>query len=117
LDEVSARGGLERLEQLVGRFLEAESWLVERKTKNGGSKPIDVRGFVKKLSLGGDQPLTELRRAGGTGPLVGLALQVRILGTGGVRPSDVVHAVFGEPNVPHAAVRSRLLHGEMPAWE
>jgi radical SAM-linked protein len=111
--EVDGLGGPEALVDLVGRFLGRTTAVVERASQ-GRTKSVDVRGFVEELGLGGDGAL---ERAGATARLVALTVRVRIPGSGAVRPAEVVEAVVGAPGIPHAAVRTKLLCGDHPAWD
>jgi radical SAM family uncharacterized protein/radical SAM-linked protein len=111
--EVDGLGGPAALAGLVSRFLGLDTALVER-TVRGQKRPIDARGFVEKLELGGEDVF---ERVGATACLVALTVKVRIPGSGAVRPAEVIEAVVGKEGTPHAAVRTKLLCGDHPAWD
>ena len=107
LGEIDGRQGLEAR---VRAFLEAETAPVRRNIKGIG-KIIDVRSYVKALSVGGDADRALLADAGLVGSMVPLAVEVRLGPSGATKVSEIVEAVTGDAAFPHKAVRTALLGG------
>lgn len=77
ITEGAARAGAER-------FMESESWPVERVDREGASRQIDLRPHVLALSVEGTT----------------LAMRLRLGRPGAARPREVVAAVLGRPGDP-----------------
>jgi len=103
-------GGQAWLAESVQRFLEATEWKVRREIE-GLAKYVDVRSFVTSARIGGNDAQLEARRAGLVGDLMLIEVDAKILGSGGVKTTEIVHALTGGSDVPHRAVRAAL-YGE-----
>jgi len=75
------------------------------------AKYVDVRAFVTDARMGGAQALDEVARAGLMGDLVVVEVHVKILGSGGVKTTELAQALTGDAAFPHRAVRAEL-YGE-----
>jgi radical SAM family uncharacterized protein/radical SAM-linked protein len=111
------RGGEAWLAGEVDRLRASVEHKVVRRI-DGIGKSVDVRSFIRSITLGGDEGGDLLARAGLVGDLVPLLVDVEIRGSGSVKISEVVEALAGEsaPSVggpapvelPHRAVRVSL---------
>ena len=104
------RGGEEELAAGLARFLASPEHKVRREIE-GLAKYVDVRSYVTHASIGGAEAHAEARRAGLVGDLVFLAFDVKILGSGGVKTTELVEAITGDTAFPHRAIRAAL-YGE-----
>jgi radical SAM-linked protein len=108
---VRERGGVAFVEQAIAEFL-AKPELIIRRNIDGLGKKVDVRRFVRGLSVGADAERAELSRAGLLGELLPLVAVVELGPTGSAKAAEVVEALFG-PGFPHKAVRVALLAGQL----
>jgi radical SAM-linked protein len=104
---IAAQGGETWLADGVERLLAASEWKVRREIE-GLAKYVDVRSFVTEARLGGSESLRETARAGLIGDLVVVELDVKLLGSGGVKATELAEAITGEQGFPHRAVRAAL---------
>jgi hypothetical protein len=104
LDEL---GGPGWLEARVEDFLRASEHKVRREVK-GLAKYVDVRSYVTRARVGGEDARRAVRRAGLVGDFTVLEVDVKILGSGGVKTVEIVEAITGNANVPHRSIRDRL---------
>jgi len=102
-------GGQRVLAEKIGEFL-ARSEAKVRRDVSGVGKMIDVRHFVKAMSLGDDASLEAIARAGIVGSTVPLEVTIAISPNGSSKVSEVVEALFGAP-LEHLGVRVALLAG------
>jgi radical SAM family uncharacterized protein/radical SAM-linked protein len=101
----------------------AEAWLAERcraameattlpirRSIEGIGKTVDVRAFLERAEVGGEDAKRALDRAGICGDLVAIDVDVAITGSGAVKSSEVAAALLGADGVapPHRAVRVEL---------
>jgi radical SAM-linked protein len=107
---VADRGGEQWLRDGIARFLQAPECKVRREIE-GLAKYVDVRSFVNSARLGSDDARAEARRAGLLGDLLLIDVDVKILGSGGVKTNEMVQAFTAASDVPHRAVRTAL-YGE-----
>jgi radical SAM family uncharacterized protein/radical SAM-linked protein len=82
-----------------------------RREIDGLAKYVDVRSFVTDLAIGGERAASDVRRAGVLGELVALEVDVKILGSGGVKTAEMVEAISGDAGFHHRAIRVAL-YGE-----
>lgn len=84
-----------------------------RRQLDGIAKIIDVRSFLKQMNVVPSNEVGLLSRAGLVGDLVVVSADVAILGSGAVKSSEIVSALFGDEMPPHRAMRVEL-YGEGP---
>jgi radical SAM family uncharacterized protein/radical SAM-linked protein len=110
LDEL---GGKAWLESGLDRFLQAPERKVRREIE-GLAKYVDVRSYVTRARVrGGDattggDALAGARRAGLIGDFTAIEVDVKILGSGGVKTVEIVEAVTDHPGLPHRAIRTAM---------
>jgi radical SAM family uncharacterized protein/radical SAM-linked protein len=104
---LDALGGEAWLRDRMQAAMAAGSLVVVRRI-DGIGKRVDVREFVRSLTVGDDGAVASLARAGIAGDLVALAAEVEVRGSGGVKIGEVVEAVTGDAELPHRAVRVAL---------
>ena len=71
------------------------------------SKVVDVRAFIRSLTVGGAEVERAVAQAGIRGDLVGVVATVTISPNGAVKSAEIAEALL--PEVPHQAVRTRVL--------
>jgi radical SAM-linked protein len=106
-EAIAELGGEAALEERIGNFLRRTEARVVRRIQGVG-KAVDVRSFVRSLTLGGQDALAA---AGVVGRVVPLQTEVVISQSGAAKVSELVEAVLGDPRFPFVAVRSALLAG------
>jgi radical SAM family uncharacterized protein/radical SAM-linked protein len=106
----SERGGAASIERAIQLFLDKSELRVMRKLQGLG-KQVDVRRFVKRLSLAEPQLDSAIEAAGLIGSFVVIDATVGLGPEGSVKVAEIVEALFGEP-LPHQGVRLQLLCGE-----
>jgi radical SAM-linked protein len=110
-DVVEAEGGRDAIRQRIETFLQQEKVVVRRQIQGVG-KLVNVRGYVSELRLGEEHAETVLARAGIVGRVHALETTIQITQTGSAKVSELVQALFGRADVPHHAVRARMVAGE-----
>jgi len=100
-------GGVAGLNDRVTEFMACSEHKLRRDIEGIG-KVVDVRSYVRSVSLAAD-PATLLERAGMLGDLVALEAELSITQTGTAKVTEVVEAIVGERGFPHQAVRIALL--------
>jgi radical SAM family uncharacterized protein/radical SAM-linked protein len=103
---IEPRGGEAWLRGRVAWALAAGELPVVRRI-DGIGKRVDVRAFLRAIEVDSEGG-PGLARAGVVGDLVPVAVEVAVLGSGGVKIAEVIEAVCGDPEVPHRAVRVAL---------
>jgi radical SAM family uncharacterized protein/radical SAM-linked protein len=103
-------GGVPELERRMAEFL-AKTECTIRRDVEGLGKMVNVRQFVEKMSLGGDDSRELLERAGLIGRMIAVDVTIEIGQRGSAKVSEVVEALFGVRDFPHRGVRSALLAG------
>jgi radical SAM-linked protein len=106
---VAEAGGLNYLQVAIDEFLAKPEFIVRRNI-DGLGKKVDVRRFVRAVTIGGDAERDELLRAGLLGDLVPVQAVVELGPSGSAKAAEVAEALFG-PTFPHKAVRAQLLAG------
>jgi radical SAM family uncharacterized protein/radical SAM-linked protein len=104
---LAEHGGEAWLADRVSSFMDESEHKVRREI-DGLAKYVDVRSFVTHAVIGGDAAAREVRRAGVLGDLVILEVDVKILGSGGVKTAEIVEAVTGDAGFAHRAIRAAL---------
>ena len=104
---LAAQGGEAWLGAAVQRFLAAPEYKVRREI-DGLAKYVDVRSFVTGARIAGSEAAEETARAGLVGDLVVVEVDVKLLGSGGVKAVEIAEAITGEHGFPHRAVRAAL---------
>jgi radical SAM-linked protein len=99
---LAERGGDAWVRERVGHVRAASSLTVVRRIAGVG-KRVDVREYLERIDLGG-APL--LARAGITGDVLALTIDVAIRGSGSVKISEVMETLG---DVEYHAVRAQLL--------
>jgi radical SAM-linked protein len=103
-------GGVPELERRMAEFL-AKTECKVRRDVEGLGKMVDVRRFVQKIQLGGDESREQLERAGLIGRMIAVDVTIEIGQQGSAKISEVVEALFGVRDFPHRGVRTALLAG------
>ncbi len=103
-------GGVPELERRMAEFL-AKTECSIRRDVEGLGKMVNVRQFVQKMALGGDDSRGLLERAGLIGRMIAIDVTIEIGQRGSAKVSEVVEALFGTRDFPHRGVRSALLAG------
>jgi radical SAM family uncharacterized protein/radical SAM-linked protein len=103
-------GGESWLEQCVARFLGSSEHKVRREL-DGLAKYVDVRAFVSGARMGGSDAQESARRAGFVGDFALLEVDVKVLGSGGVKTAEIVEAITAGSGLTHRAIRTAL-YGE-----
>ena len=106
LDEL---GGSEALTERIASFLALGEARVRREV-SGIGKMVDVRSYVKAMTLGGEPSRAALVRAGVVGRTFPLDVTIAITPSGSTKVSEVVEALFGAPH-EHLGVRVALVAG------
>jgi radical SAM-linked protein len=104
---LAGAGGDAWLAAGVERFLAASEWKVRREI-DGLAKYVDVRSYVTGARIGGRSAAEEMARAGLLGDLATVEVDVKLLGSGGVKATEIAEAITGERDFPHRAVRAAL---------
>jgi radical SAM-linked protein len=100
-------GGEAWLRKGLERFLSAPEHKVRREIE-GLAKYVDVRSYVTRARVAGDDARSFVGRAGLVGDLTILEVDVKILGSGGVKTVEIVEAITEEAGLPHRAIRTAL---------
>jgi radical SAM-linked protein len=98
-------GGEAWLRERVQQSLACEELVVVRRI-DGIGKRVNVKEYLRTVAVGEDAGA--LSRAGFVGSLVPMAATVEVRGSGGVKISEVVEALFGDGAIPCRAVRTAL---------
>ncbi|AKT43608.1 TIGR03960 family B12-binding radical SAM protein [Chondromyces crocatus] len=109
----AAAGGAdaERILEARCRAAMEATTLPHRREISGLAKMMDVRTYLKRAEVASPESLLALERAGLTGDVVALDVEVDILGSGSVKSSEVAAAIVGEGGVApaHRAIRLELI--------
>jgi radical SAM family uncharacterized protein/radical SAM-linked protein len=108
-DVVGEHGGYSALGERIAALLARDEAKIRRDV-GGVGKIVDVRRFVRGLTLGGNGAERELAAAGIVGRVVAVEATLAIGQTGSAKVSEVVEVLFGGA-VPHLAVRAALFAG------
>ncbi len=100
-------GGEAWLAERVRAFIGASECKVRRQIDRL-AKYVDVRSFVTRAAIGGEDATKQVRLAGVLGDLVVLEVDVKILGSGGVKAVEIVEAITGDAAFAHRAIRAAL---------
>ncbi len=103
---VEARGGEAWVRERVAQALAASELPVVRRI-DGIGKRVDVRDFLRDLTISPVDGGAALAAAGLVGDLFALSAEVDVRGSGGVKIAEVVEAVF-DAELPNRAVRVLL---------
>lgn len=107
-------GHIDGLKRRLDEFHAAES-VRFRRVIDGIGRDIDLKRFVIALRVGGEEEMTELRRAGLVGRMTPLEVRVVIAPSGSVKIAEVVQTVTSDPEFPFKAVRAALtVRGRSP---
>ena len=104
-------GGVPELERRIAEFL-AKTECTVRRDVDGLGKFVNVRQFVEKLEIGGDDSRELLERAGLIGRMLPLDVTIEIGQRGSAKVAELVEALLGMKDFPHRGVRSALLAGD-----
>jgi radical SAM family uncharacterized protein/radical SAM-linked protein len=102
---VSTKGGEAWLRGRIAQGIAAPELNVLRRI-DGIGKRVDVRDFLRTIALD-DQGAATLAAAGIVGDLIPVRVEVDVRGSGGVKITEVVEAVF-DPELPSRPVRALL---------
>jgi radical SAM family uncharacterized protein/radical SAM-linked protein len=103
-------GGVPELQRRMAEFLAKPECTIRRDVEGLG-KMVNVRQFVQKMQLGGQDSSELLERAGLIGRMIAVDVTIEIGQRGSAKVSEVVEALFGVKDFPHRGVRSALLAG------
>lgn len=106
-DVVAARGGEAWLQGRIDAAMAAPELPVTRRIEGVG-KRVDVRSFLRRLAVAGEDGAAAMSRAGIVGDLVVLNVEVEVRGNGGVKIAEVIEALAGDAELPHRAVRTAM---------
>ncbi len=102
------RGGEGWLEQQVHRVNDAKELRLLRRIEGIG-KWVDVRAYLRHLSIDAELAPSAVARAGLAGDFVSLLVDLEIRGSGAIKISEVAEALSGTPEpLAHRAVRIAL---------
>jgi radical SAM family uncharacterized protein/radical SAM-linked protein len=101
------RGGEAWLAAQIATFLAATE-LRQLRVIEGIGKWVDVRSFVRGMTLGDAAAARDLERAGILGDYAVVAVDVEIRPNGAVRLEEIVRALSVGPEVEHYALRTAL---------
>lgn len=118
---LAAMGGEARLRAEVERVLATPEIKVIRRFERGLAKSVDVKRFLRGLSVGDPRAAAFLDEAQVAGDFLPLLADVAITGDGGVKIAEVIEALFPETNaklgtsaefnvnaIPYHAVRAEM---------
>ena len=88
-------GSLDTVREGMRRFLEADTWTVERRRPDGRTRQIDLRPHVLDLALEG------------AGLTMQLTMRLRLGAPGAARPREVLAAILGRKGDPMFDIRLR----------
>ncbi|UQA61813.1 TIGR03960 family B12-binding radical SAM protein [Polyangium aurulentum] len=97
------------LEARCRAAMEATTLPIRREIEGIG-KIVDVRKYLERAEVGGDEAREALARAGLSGDIVSLDVIVSITGQGAAKSSEVAAVIVGDGNEipPHRAIRVEL---------
>jgi radical SAM-linked protein len=98
-------GGRAELAVRIEKLLGAEAVRVTRRVDASHTREIDARPHVISIEPGGEEGAARFVDAGIPGDFFALAVELRVLPSGAVRPAEVVAAMLGEAAVPVRAIR------------
>ena len=102
----------ELVAEAIAKLLAAPEAKVIRKFERGLAKSVDVKKFVRALSID-PASVKDLDAAGVAGDFIPVSCSVSITAEGGVKIQEVLEAMFGEKgHVPAHAIRA-----EMGKWD
>lgn len=104
---IEERGGEAWLAERVAGFLGEKEVRVRRQIERL-AKYVDVRSYVLRAEVGGDEARRLAERAGLVGRLAVLDVDAAILASGAAKAAEMVEAIVGEAGFPHRAVRAAL---------
>ena len=103
---LAAIGGEARLRAEVERVLATQEIKVIRRFERGLAKSVDVKRFLRGLTVGDDRASASLEEARVLGDFIPLLVDVAIMGDGGVKIAEVIEALFPETNANQARTSS-----------
>jgi radical SAM family uncharacterized protein/radical SAM-linked protein len=104
---LAPRGGEPWVQDRIGHALAATELPVLRRI-DGIGKRVDVRDFLRVIAVAREDGARALAAAGIVGDLLPLVVEVDVRGSGGVKITEVVEAVFGDAEFPSRPVRVLL---------
>jgi radical SAM family uncharacterized protein/radical SAM-linked protein len=104
---IADKGGEAWLAAGVERLLAAPEYKVRREI-DGLAKYVDVRFYVTGARMAGIEGTRAIARAGLVGDLAIVEVDVKLLGSGGVKAAEIAEAITGEQGFPHRAIRAAL---------
>ena len=106
---LAEHGGDTWLEERMA-FLRAAATLPVVRRIDGIGKKVDVREFLRRIDLGGDDAREAVARAGLIGEFVTLEVDLEIRGSGAVKITEVVEVLAGAEDhaLSHRAVRTAM---------
>ena len=114
---LAALGGEARLRDEIGRVLAADDVKVIRRFERGLAKSVDVKRYLRALSMDDPRAAAFLDEAGVAGDLVPLLADVSIMGDGGVKISEIMEALFGKRDDGECNVFFHAVRAELGRWE
>ena len=106
---LAEHGGEAWLEERIAFVRAAETLPVVRRI-DGIGKKVDVREFLRRIDVGGDEARDAITRAGLVGDFVALEVDLEIRGSGAVKITEVVEVLAGAEDhaLSHRAVRTAM---------
>ncbi|AKU97284.1 Fe-S oxidoreductase [Labilithrix luteola] len=110
---LEAIGGEARLHEEIARLMGSPEHKVIRRFEKGLAKAVDVKKFLRSLTVNDTRAVTFLEEARLLGDFVPLLADVDVTLEGGVKISEIMEALFGKTPegldaVPYHAVRAEL---------
>ena len=106
-EALASHGGRGLLEEGALALLEAPEAKVLRKIEGIG-KWVDVKAFLKSLTVGDPRAPGMLEQAGIAGDLVSVVCEVGVTPSGSVKAQEVVEVLTGGKDLPCLIVRARM---------
>jgi radical SAM-linked protein len=106
-----------QLEAEVDRVLSATDVRVIRRFERGLAKSIDVKKFLRTITVGDDRATKFLADARVAGDLVPILVDVDMTDAGGVKIAEVMEALFGKNEDGDVAMPYHAVRAELGLWQ
>lgn len=106
-----------QLEAEVERVLAASDVRVIRRFERGLAKSVDVKKFLRTITVGDERATRFLADARVAGDLVPLLVDVDMTGEGGVKIAEVMEALFGKNEDGDVAMPYHAVRAELGLWQ
>ena len=106
-DAIEELGGEAWLAERIAAASSAKELRIRRELK-GLAKYVDVREYLREVSIGGEQVRALVERAGFVGDLVIVDATVAITGQGAAKPKEIIEAITQDESLDYRAIRAEL---------